>query len=322
MSYLSVDISSDRAVAGAVRFALENLQPPPLVAKLAHVNQQSTTMLEKYQFQGLVNPFSKHTGAVKIARPEGHEVIVANEVYEGAIAVTKQDRFVNSPTFVEDRINQLVASAQSHQEQLIIDLIKSGATKTCYTGSYFFDANHTVGKYTWGNSFNVSVANVPTASDNRGTVANPSPVTLGHAIMKSIENMTKFQLDDGSYINRNAKKYLVVVPVSYMAAAAQTQQLNAVLIGQANANESLKSLGVSFEIQVVPELPWTDKLATFRIDGVGGNKPFVLQEALNSMEVKTAPDPADLSTTIHYASVLRGNGYLLPQMANLTTLVV
>ena len=169
------------------------------------------------------------------------------------------------------RIAEQTERANSHWAKLLVELIIAGEASLCYDGQYFFDTDHSEGDSgTQDNdlAFDVTAPTTPTAGE------------METFILRLIQQIIGFKDDQGEYMNENAKRFLVMVPVPFMSAAAAA--LGSTIIVDASTSRSntiltLSSLaGFQVGLAVVPRLTWTTKIAVFRADGQ--LMPFIRQE--------------------------------------------
>lgn len=226
----------------------------------------STQATETYAWLGNAPALREFIGGRTPAELSELSFTVSNKDYEGSINIKSKDMRRDKLGMIQVRVNQLADRANDHPAKLLSTLIIAGEATTCYDGQYFFDTDHAEGASgTQDNDITFAAA----------TGTTPTVEEMVGAILAGIQQMFGFKDDRGEPMNQGATKFLVMVPIIYMATALQA--VASLLIGGGNTN-ALAALKGKFEIDVVanPRLTWTTKIAIFRVDDAA--KPFILQE--------------------------------------------
>lgn len=73
--------------------------------------------------------------------------VLKNLHFESSVAVDKDTLADDQLDRIRPRIQELALSARKHMARTVLELIKDGASKTCWDGQYYFDTDHV-----WRNS--------------------------------------------------------------------------------------------------------------------------------------------------------------------------
>lgn len=236
------------------------------------MRMQSTQAAETYAWLGSSPALREFIGGRTPKELAEVSWVVTNKDYEGSIKIKSKDMRRDKLGMIQVRVNQLADRALDHPAKLLSALIVAGESTVCYDGQYFFDTDHSEGES--GSQDNDIVFDISDAGTG-GTATAPSAATIAAAILRAIQQMYTFKDDRGEPMNQGASRFLVMVPVSFMAAGLEA--IYAQLTGGGNTNV-LKALAGKFSIELVPNprLNWTTKIAVFRTDEAA--KPFILQE--------------------------------------------
>lgn len=235
------------------------------VNKIA-MRMTSTQAVEEYAWLGNAPALREFIGGRTPAELAEYSFTVSNKDYEGSITIKSKDHRRDKLGMIQVRVNQLADRALDHPAKLLSALIVAGEATTCYDGQYFFDTDHVEGDSgTQDNDISVAAA----------TGTTPTVEEFSDAVLTAIQQMYGFKDDRGEPMNQGASKFLVMVPITYMAVALKAVTL--LLVGGGNSN-ALPAMRGDFEIEVVanPRLTWTTKFAVFRTDEAA--KPFIVQE--------------------------------------------
>jgi phage major head subunit gpT-like protein len=257
-------ILNSRAVLGMYCARLEN----PLaagwidgVSNLFGSDQAS----EQYPFLGQVPRFREWIGGRQAKGLRANELTIRNRHYEATLEIALRDLRRDKTGQLQARISEFADEGDAHWGTLVSALIQNGASTVCYDGQYFFDTDHAEGDSgTQDNDIQVDISAVPGAG-NDNTPAFPNAAQMQAAIIKGIAQTLSFKDDRGRPMNSNARAFLVTVPIGLwmpavgalgtLTTAAMTQNLNPNLIAN-----------LRVDVQMVPELTWTDSFAVWRTD--------------------------------------------------------
>jgi phage major head subunit gpT-like protein len=257
-------ILNSRAVLGMYYARLEN----PLaagwidgVSNLFGSDQAS----EQYPFLGQVPRFREWIGGRQAKGLRANELTIRNRHYEATLEIALRDLRRDKTGQLQARISEFADEGDAHWGTLVSALIQNGASTVCYDGQYFFDTDHAEGDSgTQDNDIQVDISAVPGAG-NDNTPAFPNAAQMQAAIIKGIAQTLSFKDDRGRPMNSNARAFLVTVPIGLwmpavgalgtLTTAAMTQNLNPNLIAN-----------LRVDVQMVPELTWTDSFAVWRTD--------------------------------------------------------
>jgi len=200
---------------------------------------------------------------------------IRNKKYEATLEVQVDDVRRDKTGKIELKIRQLAERAKDHDASLLTQLLVAGSSSLCYDGQYFFDTDHQEGgSPSQSNSITYDVT----------TPATPTPAEFESALLKATEQMFTLKDDQGEPTNASASRFLVMVPVNHLRAAAGALGTTVILDGGQSRNALLPAVGniagLSYGLVVNPRLTATDAIYMFRADGV--EKPLIRQ-----MEVDT-----------------------------------
>lgn len=256
-------ILSSRAVIGMYYAALEapsgSFADP--ISNLFTSDQASET----YPFLGQVPRMREWVGGRVAKGLRSNSLTIANKHYETTLEVALKDLRRDKTPQLRARMAELAQEGQSHWEYLLTQLLINGPSTNCYDGQYFFDDDHVEGDSgTQSNDITVDISAVPGAgSDNTATFPNAAQAQA--AMFKGIAQILSFKDDRGRPMNSGAKKFLVTVPIGlYMPMKAAVSSLHVAALQQNINPNGLE--GFSVDVQMLPELTWTDSFAVFRTD--------------------------------------------------------
>lgn len=258
-------ILSSRAVLGMYYAALENPMNAgwiPGVSNLFGSDQAS----EQYPFLGQVPRFREWVGGRQAKGLLGSSVVITNKHYEATLEIALRDLRRDKTGQLQARMSEFAQEGEAHWGSLLSALILAGPSTVCYDGQYFFDTDHSEGASgTQDNDIQVDISAVPGAgSDN--TPSFPNAAQMQAAIVKAIAQILSFKDDRGRPMNSNAKRFLVTVPVGlYMPAVAAITPATLQALQQ-NITPNMSAAGLSIDVQMMPELTWTDSFAVWRTD--------------------------------------------------------
>ncbi|HWH75555.1 MAG TPA: Mu-like prophage major head subunit gpT family protein [Methylibium sp.] len=257
-------ILSSRAVLGMYYAALENPTNAGWIAGVANLFN-SDQASEQYPFLGQVPRMREWIGGRQAKGIAGNLLTIANKHYEATIEIALRDLRRDKTPQIQARMSEFAQEGDAHWGTLLSALIMAGTSTVCYDGQFFFDTDHSEGASgTQDNDITVDISAVPGAgSDN--TPAFPNQAQMQAAIVKGIAQILSFKDDRGRPMNSNARRFLVTVPVGlYMPAVAALSAINLIALQQ-NINP-IQAAGLQIDVQMMPELTWTDSFAVWRTD--------------------------------------------------------
>lgn len=226
----------------------------PGVSREFMSNQESET----YKWLGMAPAMREWIGGRQPRGFRANGITIENKRYEATLEVSMDEIRRDKTGQVMARVQELAARTNAHWASLLTALIIAGESTACYDGQYFFDTDHAEGDS--GSQSNdisndITTTTAPTASEMQSSILLATQAILG------------FKDDVGEPMNESAREFLVMIPVSYLAATAAA--LGATVINQTSNNiMALGSLGgFAYRMAVNPRLSWTTKFALFRTDG-------------------------------------------------------
>lgn len=261
---MDLSILSSRAVVGMYYARLEN---PNAAGWLDGVSNLfgSDQASEQYPFLGQVPRMREWIGGRQAKGLRQNSLTIRNRHYESTIEIALSDLRRDKTPQIQARISEFADEGDAHWGTLVSSLIQNGASTVCYDGQYYFDTDHAEGDSgAQSNDITVDISALPCAV--HGAVTAPSVEEMQQSIVKGIAQILSFKDDRGRPMNSNARSFLVTVPVGLWipAVAAVTAITTAAL--QQNVNPSLLA-GMKIDVQMMPELTWTDSFAVWRTDG-------------------------------------------------------
>lgn len=226
----------------------------PGVSREFMSNQESET----YKWLGMAPAMREWIGGRQPRGFRANGITIENKRYEATLEVSMDEIRRDKTGQVMARVQELAARTNAHWASLLTALIIAGESMACYDGQFFFDTDHAEGDSgTQSNDItnDITTPTAPTAAEMQSSILLATQAILG------------FKDDVGEPMNESAREFLVMIPVSYLAATAAA--LGATVINQTSNNiMALGSLGgFAYRMAVNPRLSWTTKFALFRTDG-------------------------------------------------------
>jgi phage major head subunit gpT-like protein len=302
---------SSRAIIGEFYNRLEQNTGAlwvPGVSAMFESNQESET----YKWLGMAPAMREWVGGRVAKGFRENGVTVANKTFEATMEVLVDEMRRDKTGQIMTRVRELADRVNAHWAKLLSTLIIAAEAGVCYDGQYFFDTDHSEGDSgTQDNDIanNITTTTAPTASEMESSILLATQAILG------------FKDDQGEPMNEDAKSFLVMVPVSYMSAAAAALKNPVIVDGSGARTNTIVNLGgFAYELAVNPRLSWTTKFAVFRTDGQ--TKPFIRQEE-EGLQVDAIAEGSELEfkeNKHHYGvKAVRNVGYGYWQHACLVT---
>ena len=271
---------------------------------------------ETYKWLGMAPAMREWIGGRQAKGFRENGITIVNKKFEGTLEVLVDEIRRDKTGQVMVRVRELAQRTNSHWAKLLSTLIVNGESAVCYDGQYFFDTDHVEGDS--GSQSNDLTLDVTTP-------AAPTGGEMETAILKSIEAILGFKDDQGEPMNDEAREFLVMVPVPFMASTAAA--LGAQIIVDASTSRSNTILtvgqlgGFSVKMATNARLPWTTKFATFRTDSE--TKGLIRQEE-EGVTIKAIAEGSELEFTEdkhqYGVKAIRNVGFGYWQRAALTTL--
>jgi hypothetical protein len=223
---------------------------------------QSDQETETYPWIGQSPVMREWIGGRQAKGFRENRISITNKTYESTMEVPVSWMRRDKTGQIMVRIGEQTERANSHWAKLLAELIIAGEARTCYDGQFFFDTDHVDGDSgTQDNdiTYDVTTTTAPTAGE------------METAILKAIQQIIGFKDDQGEPMNENAQKFLVMVPVPFMSAAAAALGSSIIIDASTSRSNTVLTLssmaGFQIALAINPRLTWTTKLAVFRADG-------------------------------------------------------
>ena len=259
-------VLSSRAVLG-MYFA--RLETPNAAGWLDGVSNlfNSDQASEEYPFLGQVPRMREWIGGRNAKGLRSNSMTIKNKHYESTLEIALRDLRRDKTPQIQARIGEFADEGDAHWSTLVSDLIIAAPSAVCYDDQYFFDTDHAEGESgTQSNDIQVDISLLPAAV--HGAIAAPSVEEMQQSIIKGIAQILSFKDDRGRPMNSNAKSFVVTVPLSLwvVAVASISAITTAAMQNNANPNVLAGLKGISIDVQMIPELTWTDSFAVWRTD--------------------------------------------------------
>ena len=281
----------------------------PGTSMLVQSNQESET----YKWLGMAPAMREWVGGRLAKGFRDNGITITNKTFEATLEVLLDELRRDKTGQVMVRVRELAERTNAHWAKLLSTLIIAGESATCYDGQYFFDTDHAEGD---------SGTQSNDISYNAGTTTAPTASEMESAILENVQKLLSFKDDQGEPMNEEARSFLVMVPVPFMAASAAALKNPVITDSVGSRTNTITSLGgFSFELAVNPRLTWTEKFAVFRTDGQ--TKAFIRQEE-EGVTVSAIAEGSELefkeNKHLYGVKAIRNVGYGYWQHACLTTL--
>lgn len=244
-------------------------------ANLSYVRQLAATFVsnqakEEYAGVGQAPKLEPFKGEHHYSELGEDALEVRNTKHTGGIEIPKETFLDDKTGDIRQRMADLATGVQDHRDEQIFDVLFNGASTKykCYDGKKLFAADHKT-RDSGTQSNDLSYSDATTGND-------PTPLELGNAIIFTILEMMKINDDRARKMNKNARNFLVIVPMN-MAAAAMAAINADVIQGAAGTLDNVFKKQNRFSISIEPEPDWTDDDAIV-VARTDGPKPILLQE--------------------------------------------
>lgn len=230
----------------------------PQVSMMFQSDQESET----YPWLGMAPAMREWIGGRQARGFRENAIVIANKKYESTLEVPVDWMRRDKTGQIMVRIAEQTERANAHWAKLLNQLILDGEASVCYDGQFFFDTDHSEGDSgTQDNDIAVDIT----------TTTAPTTGEMETAILKAIQQIIGFKDDQGEPMNENAQRFLVMVPVTFMSAAAAALGSSIIVDASTSRSNTILTLssmaGFQVGLAVTPRLTWTTKFAVFRADG-------------------------------------------------------
>jgi phage major head subunit gpT-like protein len=212
----------------------------------------------------------KWVGDKAIKSLEAFKYTIVNDDWEATVEVDRNHIEDDNLGIYAPQAQMAGYSAKQLPDEIVLDLVNSGFTATCYDGQYFFDTDHPVA--------GASVSNKGTVVLSCATLA-AAQASLGAARTA----MKKFKNDEGQPLNITPN--VLLVPPALEDVAMVLKNNERLEDGKQNPYRG------TFEVVVDPRL--TSDTAWFLLDCTKPVKPFVYQERKKPVFVQQTDPQAD-----------------------------
>lgn len=252
----------------------------------------SDQAFETYEWLGAAPSMQERKGGLKPKELRDDGMVIRNKPYESSLLISTEWLRRAKGEQIRVRINEQVEKTLAHWAGLCTSLIVAGAATAGYDGQFFFDTDHAEGDSgTQDNDRTSAIINKD----------NPTAGELEQAALTMIQAVLGFKDDRGDLMNENARRFLWMVPLNYMSAAAAALKsqiiLQSVSAGSVRSNTIIalgEMGGFQIELAVNGRLTATDTHYMFR--GDGATKGLIRQE-------EVPPEPTVLDENSEYAKL-------------------
>lgn len=229
---------------------------------------QSDQASETYAWLGQSPAMREWIGGRNAKGFRENGITIANKKYEATLEIPLDWMRRDKTGQIQVRIDEMAQRANAHWAKLSTALIIAGESATGYDGQFFFDTDHSEGDSgTQDNDITVDIT----------TTTAPTAAEMETAILKATQQIIGFKDDQGEPMNEAARRFVVMVPTPFMAAAAAALNNPIITTGSTSFTNTLVNLGgFSYQLAINPRLTWTTKFALFRADG--GASALIRQE--------------------------------------------
>ncbi len=213
---------------------------------------------------------------------------IRNKLFEATLGIKVDDLRRDKTGQIQLRMRELAQRAAEHRGKLMSDLLLTAESALSYDGQFFFDTDHSEGD---SGTLTNDLAAGDYAVLNVVTPTAPTADEMANIILTLIQHQYTYKDDQGEPLNSVGKSYVLMVPVSFWAAAQQAvnnMNLNTGSGVRDNPVKGLQSAGFNVTVVANPRLTWTTKLALFRADGIV--KPFIFQKEYDPKSDMIGPD--------------------------------
>ena len=241
-----IDVSQD--VEMNFYHALETATAGGWFEKISYHNPDSKGEKVSYPFVGGFPNWEKFTGSFTHTELTAFGLEVNNEEYSISMKVKNLERHRDRTGQIALRANQFGEVIGELWGDLAIVLLDKAPVTPIWTNDTFFGTNHQWGGTTQRNKINIAVD--PMVAKLKGTFDNPSSEQFSKAVFKAIAHLLTLKDDTGRKLNKNSKRFVVVVPL-HLQEVAMTVATEPEFDGIKNP---LNKAGYTIEVEVEDDL--------------------------------------------------------------------
>lgn len=214
----------------------------------------STTARNDYAWMTLLPQMREWVGARVVQNLSLHTYTIENKDWELTLGVRRNDIEDDNLGIYTPVAQQFGEAARQHPDSLILDLLRTGETKLCYDGQYFFDTDHPI------NSVDATAGIFSNYFTTRALTADNYGYVRSQMLALKAENGTSLRVMPN----------VLVVPPALEVTARRIVEI------QQEANGAGNPYFNTARVMMIPELAGADTtwylLCTHRVI-----KPFIFQ---------------------------------------------
>lgn len=312
---MSGKVLSSRGIVGEFYARLEQDIGASWVPRISWLNPDSDMEVESYKWLGMSPAMREWVGGrqAKGLRDNGFDI--RNKTFEATLEILVDWIRRDKTGQIMVRINEMADRVNAHWAKLLSQLLIDGEATACYDAQYFFDTDHSEGAS--GSQSNDLTLDIATATA-------PTAGEMETAILNAIQAIIGFKDDQGEPMNENARAFLVMVPVPFMAAAAGALGSQIIVDSSTSRSNRILTLGsiggFQVELAVNARLTWTTKFATFRTDA---ETAALIRQEEEPVSVSALAEGSEEefknNRHLYGVKAIRNAGYGLWQRSALTT---
>jgi phage major head subunit gpT-like protein len=263
-----------RAASGRYYKTLGDTKPAPVVEKLC-TRLESGQSTEIHTWLSALPMWREWVGDINAWRQKAQTLSVLNKKYEQSITIAQEDFRLDKTGQIMMQMDMLAANEPELWYDLLVSFLQNAGALYAYDGQFFWSASHSDG-------LSGTCKNLLTSSEvsalNVGTATAPTVAEMALAIMGVINYMQLMKDEQGRYMNRGAKEFVVLAAANAVGAAAQLAvTANRIDTGTGGSIDNpLMALQNKVTVEILPELSaYTDDFIVNRVDALV--KPFIQQ---------------------------------------------
>jgi hypothetical protein len=266
---------SSRAIIGRFYHELEQRDPASWIEPIARLfisDQES----EDYVFTDQAPSLREWICGRAAKSLYTSSITIRNRHWESTLEIPVDWIRRDKTDQIQVRIRELARRAESHFGSLLSELILSGETALCFDQKPYYATDHPLSfsnGYVSGSQSNKKDFDVLTPT-------TPDADDFGDAVMHGISTLLnmKDETDDSEPYQPEAKKFLVMVPPSFLKTSSTALGADLIDGSSSGVRSCANQLGFDIALAINPRLrSWTTKFIVCRADS-GAMTSFIRQQ--------------------------------------------